>query len=233
MTLGRGPRGFPVGITGKSRIIAHTRFTTAGTHKYFKPQVDDPEDCTVVLRTWAGGGAGDNVPTTGGGGGGFNERAYPYTEIPACMSCVVGAGGTAPSGNGGDSYIDDDVIDVAATGGTGGSVADGVGGKPAFRHGTSTLFTFDHAPYNGGNGCTTTYTLEQSQGIWGAAGGGGVVTTSQPTSIYGGNGAAFDGVTTYPATAPGGGGSYYSDSGVGKPGEIEIIILRGSHAPIR
>lgn len=233
MTLGRGPRGFPVGITGKSRIIAHTRFTTAGTHKYFKPQVDDPEDCTVVLRTWAGGGAGDNGPTiTGGGGGGFNERAYPYTEIPAYLSCVVGAGGTAPSGSGGDSYIDDDVIDVAATGGTGGSFADGVGGKPAFRHGTSTLFTFDHSPYNGGNG-DSTYTLEQSQGVWGAAGGSSVVTTSQPTSIYGGNGAASDGVTTYPATAPGGGGSYLSDSGVGKPGEIEIIILRGSHAPIR
>lgn len=233
MTLGRGPRGFPATALGQSRVIAHTRFTTAGTHKYNKPLVDDPEECSAIIRTWAGGGGGDNSPSLSGGGGGFNERTYPYKEIPACLLCVVGAGGVAPSGAGGDSYIDDAVIDVAATGGAaGGPTTDGAGGRPAFRHGTSTLYTFDFAPYNGGNGCPTDYTLAQAMAMWGAAGGASAVTANAPSSVYGGNGAWFDGVTSYSATAPGGGGSYYADSGVGKPGEIEIIIVRGSHAPI-
>ena len=230
MTLGRGPRGFPVGITGKSRIVAHTRFTTAGTHKYFKPQVDDPEDCTVVLRTWAGGGGGDNVPAFSGGGGGFNERAYPYTDIPACLSCVVGAGGTAPSGDGGDSYIDDDVIDVGASGGIGAAGFNGSGGGPAFFFGTSTLYEVaGPSEYFGGDGGSTV--ADGRYATWGGAGGQSNVAVDPPKSIYGGNGAG--GIGSAAPTAPGGGGSYLDGIGTGAPGEIEIIILRGSHAPIR
>ena len=179
---------------------------------------------TVIVRTWGGGAGGDNVPGDGGGGGGFNQRAYDYALFPASVGFSVGAGGAASTA-GGDTYVFGDGVDVAATGGqtAAGSYA---GGKPGFRFGTSTIYTFDHPPYEGGLGGTGAV-LNDAMSVWGGGAGLIAVSSVRPQSVHGGTGSSTDGVTNYPATAPGGGGTFYDASGVGQNGRVQFIIVRG------
>lgn len=178
---------------------------------------------TIIVRTWGGGAGG--VTVNGGGGGGFNQRAYDYALFPASVGFNVGAGGAAGTA-GGDSYVFGDGVDVAATGGqaAAGSYA---GGKPGFRFGTSTVYTINHPPYEGGLGGPSSVTLNESMAIWGGAAGLITPTAIRPRSVHGGTGSSTDGVTNYPATAPGGGGTYYDSSWVGQPGRVQFIIVRG------
>lgn len=181
---------------------------------------------TVIVRTWGGGGGGFNGPVFGGGGGGFNQRAYDYALFPASVGFNVGAGGAAATA-GGDTYVFGDGVDVAATGG---KVAAGsyAGGKPGFRFGTSTIYTFDHPPYEGGIGGLAGVALNDAMSVWGGAAGLIDPSATPSQSIHGGDGSSFDGVSTYtPATVPGGGGTFYTDSGVGKNGRVQFIIVRG------
>jgi len=180
---------------------------------------------TVIVRTWGGGAGGYNFTVYSGGGGGFNQRAYDYATFPASVGYNVGAGGAVATA-GGDSYVFGEGVDVAATGGqaAAGSYA---GGKPGFRFGTSTIYTFDHPPYEGGLGGISGVALTDAMAVWG--GGAGLIDPSavRPRSVHGGTGSSSDGVTNYPATAPGGGGTFYDSSGVGQPGRVQFIIVRG------
>lgn len=209
--------GFPTDV-----VVLNQRFDS-GSGRWQKP-VGLVGRHTVIVRTWGGGAGGDNSPVDGGGGGGFNQRAYDYTTFPASVGYNVGAGGAIVT-DGGDSYVFGEGVDVAATGGkaAAGSYA---GGKPGFRFGTSTIYTFDHPPYEGGLGGITGVALNDAMAIWG--GGAGLIDVSSvaPQSVHAGRGSYFDGVTTYEATAPAGGGTFYG-TGAGQPGRVQFIIVRG------
>lgn len=176
---------------------------------------------TVIVRVW-GGGAGGDLASGCGGGGGFNQRVYDYATFPASCGYSVGAGG-GDSVAGGDTYVFGEGVDVAATGGnvSAGSFA---GGKPGFRFGTSTIYTFSHSPYEGGIGGNGA-ALSGAMAVCGGAAGSNV-STSKPDSIHGGAGGYFDGSTVYPAEAPGGGG-YDISSRSGANGRVQFIIVRG------
>ena len=209
-----GMLGFPADV-----VVLDQQFDS-GSGRWQKP-VGLVGRHTVIVRTW-GGGAGGELAAGCGGGGGFNQRAYDYALFPASVGFDVGAGG-GDSVAGGDTYVFGDGVDVAATGGkvSAGSFA---GGKPGFRYGTSTIYTFSHSPYEGGIGGLSA-ALTGAMAVWGGAAGSDV-STSKPDSIHGGAGAYFDGATTYPAKAPGGGGYTISERS-GANGRVQFIIVRG------
>lgn len=209
-----GLYGFPTDVVVLNQVF------DSGSGRWQKP-VGLVGRHTVIVRTWGGGGGGDNSPVNAGAGGGFNQRAYRYEDFPASVSYTVGAGGAAATA-GGDSYVTGTGVDVAATGGK----SSYLGGRPAFRFGTSTCYEFDFRPYEGGKGGPSGGALNDAMAIWGGAAGFIGVTTTRPQSVYGGMGSSFDGVTTYEATAPGGGGTFYG-TGAGQPGRVQFIIVRG------
>lgn len=177
---------------------------------------------TVIVRTWGAGAGGTGGPEAGGGGG-FNQRAFDYATFPASVEFSVGAGGGANMA-GGDTYVDGAGVDVAATGGeaAAGSYA---GGKPGFRFGTSTIYTFSYRPYEGGLG-SSGVAVNDAMSVFGGGAGFESAGTPGPQSVHGGGGAYSDGVTTYAAAIPGGGGSAtYSSSGAN--GRVQFIIVRG------
>lgn len=207
--------GFPTDF-----VVLNQRFDS-GSGRWQKP-VGLVGRHTVIVRTW-GGGAGGTGGLEAGGGGGFNQRAFDYSNFPASCGYNVGSGGGASTA-GGDTYVFGDGVDVAATGG---KVAAGsyAGGKPGFRFGTSTVYTFSHRPYEGGLGGSGV-AVNDAMSVFGGGAGFESAGTPGPQSIHGGAGAYSDGVTTYAAAAPGGGGSA-TYSGSGASGRVQFIIVRG------
>lgn len=215
-------------IVSGQDIIAATSTYNSGSGNWSKPAGYDAND-TVLIRVWGGGAGGDNIPVDAGGGGGFNQRSFRYGDVPSTVAYVVGAAGPAAT-DGGDSYVTATGVDVAATGGK--TAAGGyAGGKPGFRYGTSTIYTFDFKPYEGGLGGPTGVSLNDAMAVWGGAAGRIDVGAIAPKSIYGGNGSGNDGGNVS-ATAPGGGGTFYADSGVGQPGRVQFIVIRGWHSTV-
>lgn len=213
-----GLYGFPT-----DAIVLNQVFDS-GSGRFQKPQGLNGKH-TVIALAWGGGAGGDNAPVDAGGGGGHNQRAFDYAAFPASVEFSVGIAGAAAT-NGGDTYIAGTGVDVAATGGK--TAAGGyAGGRPGFRFGTSTIYTFSHPPYHGGLGGLAGVGLNSAMAIWGGAAGLINVSATQPQSIHGGKGSSFDGGTNYAATAPGGGGTFYDASGVGQPGRVQFIIVRG------
>lgn len=196
---------------------------------YTKPLGHDAND-TVLIRTVGGGAGGHgNISNgggggVGGGGGGFNELAYRYSDVPATLDVVVGAGGAGgawsgvglPGANGGDTTVTGTGVFVGASGG----LNTGVGGQPMFFAASSQKFHI--VPYNGGD--------HGSDGIWGAGGGQHTTGSTTGRSAYSGAGGAI--LTA--GTAPGGGGgastdAYQSAGAAGAAGRVEIRIVKGWH----
>ncbi len=108
-------------------------YTTPGTHTFVAP-VDGYYDILVVGAGAGGGGAKytSNVAVSGSGGGGGYARKRVYLNKSETITVTVGAGGTPGTntptigGNGGTSSFG---AHCSATGGIGGSQANGTAGS--------------------------------------------------------------------------------------------------------
>lgn len=243
--------GIWAGDKGLGTIDTTTTYNS-GSGTWTKPAGYDDRD-TVMIRMWGGGGSGAAVNGTngnasGGGGGSFSEISFLYTECPATMSYVVGAGGAAAgSGNngnsGGDSYVTYSGTEyIRAKGGVGGTWAQvttqtgGLGGTARFM--TKAISPSHYNGGNGGNAGNGVSTAGEAISHAGAGGGAttlyGSVTTAGGSSLAGGAGGAGSFSAGGAGTAPGGGGGGAANtipctSGAGGAGRIEFIIMRGRH----
>jgi len=243
--------GIWAGDKGLGTVDTTTTYNS-GSGTWTKPAGYDDRD-TVMIRIWGGGGSGAaingiNGCASGGGGGAFSEISYLYTECPATIDYVVGAGGAARGStqngaNGGASYITVSGVEIIrASGGIGGtqnssSVSGGAAGTATFLSGAVSP---DH--YNGAQGGDAGSGISTAgrRASHGGAGGGAVtligsVTKAGGSSFAGGAGGAGSFSTATAGTAPGGGGGGAANtvactSGAGGAGRVEISILRGRHA---
>lgn len=201
----------------------------------------------VIIELWAGGSAGRQSGTdwqaTGGQGGEYRQVVMRAAELSATESVTVGAGGTAPTGVGGNSSFKG----IIATGGQGPPVAGtGVyanGGRTIggyylatipFGAGNSTFGSLAYGGEPGGYGAVddgagthlTAFNTINSGAGGGSAKAGGSWRTGG-TSVRGGAGGTSTGTTGAAGSAPGGGGAGgTTTAGNGARGEVRITVLR-------
>lgn len=200
---------------------AQVVFTSNGTFT----KANYPGLKAVRVRLAGGGGAGGAGISTGasqgaagggGGGGQTVEAIIPVASLPASVSVTVGAGGTAPAGNGAASTFDTLLTANAGQGGSNlaapvvnGSAAGGAGGTGSGGSWTSAT------RWDGEDGDTGRISNSEPQPAEGGASGfnmgaggrQGVNVTGQITGqagkTYGGGGA---GGANRANVTPGGGG---------------------------
>ncbi|MFC4263959.1 beta strand repeat-containing protein, partial [Ferruginibacter yonginensis] len=191
---------------------------------------------SVFIETWGGGGAGGGISgaagAAGGGGGGGYTKNFMTVVPNTSYNFIVGTGGIAGTGVGGDGGASSFDGKFTANGGTGGgtgpSGAAGVGGTGA--------------DYNGGNGFAGTSGTRAGAGGGGAgssANGGNAANTTGGTGGTGGGGAGGAGRTTTGGGAAGttvgggGGGAYASGAstqtgGGGAAGQVRITYCNAT-----
>lgn len=206
----------------------------------------------VFIEAWgAGGGGGQgNFNPGGGGGGGYKSRWMLASELTDSVTATIGAGGTVPGGQGGNSTFGSYL--TAYGGGGGGTAADNAGGGGGAgwtsaggnasgttdgTGGTGFLTAYDIGGAGGNPGADSIY-----GGGGGAKGGSGSASRNGGRSKYGGGGGACGTSGTGGSSefggrggtngsrsplAPGGGG-YGDDSGAtaGARGEIRVTVFR-------
>lgn len=236
MTTARGPRGFPVAITGTDVILSRDYFVGGVTTRWHKPPVDDPARACVFVRVRAaggGGGGGYNGVSHGGGGGGggggYSEESIPYIDCPTLLTIMSGSEGqggafaTVDDGtDGGDATVTGEGVFVGATGGKGGlagavspgsASAGGAGGMPMVASGK----TCSIPGWNGGDGGqgynTGGAASDGGNSFCGGGGGGGGAQSGQPNGAGGVSGRSI-GVATN-AGGTGGEGSPDPDATAG------------------
>ncbi|WP_434612052.1 glycine-rich domain-containing protein [Tabrizicola sp. M-4] len=233
---------------------AYQVFTTSGT--WTRPTGYDP-DTMVIIELWGGGGAGGrgaagNINgSMGGGGGGYIQKDFRIADLPSSISVVIGAGGTEPSGNGGNSTFGSLLTAFGGGGGAsgassvtggngggamgagvnsnsvGGSVGGGVGGQNVAPFSDATTI------FGGGGGKNQAASLQRSNAVYGGGGGG----TTHSNIAYNGGLSAFGGrggngtganIAGESGVAPGGGGAGTQGAvaaGNGARGECRVWIL--------
>lgn len=194
------------GVAGRNMQV----FTSGGTF------VVPAAITRIKCRVWGGGGGGGGVGSGGGGaaggcGGGYAEGWYDVTP-GASLTVTIGAGGIggtgAPTsgGNGGTTSIG---ALLSATGGLGGSAADGGGaavGNNGVGTGTGGQLNLSGNPTNPGLSVGGTLLGSSGGGTFGASLVGGYSASS-------GNGSAVPG-----GGGGGAGGPIFAAGGAGAAG---------------
>lgn len=187
-------------------------FTTVGTTNFIVP-AGVYQISAVAIGGGGGGSGADGARTetnTGGGGGALAYGTIPVTP-GELLTVVVGAGGTAPSGNpggtGGISSIIRGVTTLLSGGGG------GLGRERSVTAGTAGV-SGGTARQGGGNGGAggTAAALAASGGTGGGGAGG-----------YSGNGGTGGNLTSNGSTGAGGGGG----GGGGRTGTTAVIAGSG------
>ena len=112
---------YPTTVTGTGMVA-----TSTGTFQWTAP--DGVTSVCAVCVGGGGGGGSTGDGTGGGGGGGLGWKNNIAVTPGTTYTVIVGAGGAAGSGNGGQSYFIASTL-VAGNGGLGGSSgSSGVGG---------------------------------------------------------------------------------------------------------
>lgn len=189
-------------------------FTASGT--WTKP-TGLSSNSIVVIEAWGGGGGGASHTGSpdwagGGGGGGYAYRVVAASDLAASIAVTIGAGGTAgatgSNANGGLGGTTSFGTYLNAYGGGGGSHGNNTtstsGGDGAGPYGTAS------GAAKGGYYSGTSYILPEEPAIWGGAGGGGPISSSNTGP---GAGAVMGG---------GGGGASTSNSSTAKAGGTSI-----------
>lgn len=188
--------GNVLGLYTRTVYSASTTYTKPANVKYIK------------VEAWGGGGSGgsDNSASSevsGGGGGVYVEKIIDASQLSATTSIVIGVGGTAVSGNygnsGGTTSFGSFVTAYGGGGGIiGGSGVFGGGGGCFFGTGLGGLDVDAGLPGSPGSIavplCGTGASTASSFGMY--SGGGGNVTGSvRPggNSVYGGSGGGSTG----------------------------------------
>jgi hypothetical protein len=232
--------------SGKSTVgaslIDYQAFTSVGAGTWTKPAGAVSSDA-VMIMAWGGGGAG--AVAAGGGGGGGGACAWLITtagRLSATESISVGAGGTAPSGNGGNSTVN---VYITGFGGGGGSGSTGGGGGGvegaastitagagfgvARAFGGASSGTTASAFFGGGAGAGATGAAGQS--VFGGGGGGAAsVNTAGAFSSVLGTGGGAGGTNGAAGGVACGGGGGSSAAGAGGRGEVRIWTFRSTGA---
>ena len=184
---------------GSSGSVDRQVFTASGTW-------NKPASGTIaIVEMWGGGGGGADASEDSGGGGAEYARAiFALADLGASETVTVGAGGTTPGNDGGDSsfgsWLD-------AFGGGGGTASASSGESGGGRRGLS------ESGFQGGSGDDG----PGGDAIYGGAGGGGDGGAGG-TSVIGGDG----GDAGSNGSAPGGGGGSQAD---GARGEVRVTVI--------
>lgn len=197
--------------------------TTTGAGTWTKPT----GITSITVECWGGGGAGGGASqntsaAAGGAGGQYAKKTITYSSAQQSISYLVGAGGTAGAGLGGDGVSTTwETNVVVAVGGSGGEAA-AVSGVTSNGGVGSTVGGIGDVVYAGGSGGGGYYFGLSGNYISGAGGGGAgstgpggsasLNTAGTGTPELGGNGAAgINNITPVAGTA----GSIYGGGGSG------------------
>ncbi len=206
----------------QAQSISET-FSTSGSWKA-------PEGVTLIkVEAWGGGGGtgapANNARRGGGGGGAYSEKAFCVTPGET-YSFVVGTGGAATGGNGGDTYWVDPQT-LIAKGGFGASGSSGGAGGAAS--------DAEYISYGGGNGASSTGSASGGGGGGAGSCGAGInasgCTGGGATDEHGGkggNGVDSEGRGKNGSNYGGGGGGSwrYGDTGnAGTTGACGLIRI--------
>ena len=245
--------GGGAGLTGETVTTSNIQtFTSVGTTTWINPGFGTK----ILVELWGGGGGGGfGANARGGGGGGTYNFALKSTwDFPGPQTVVVGAGGSAPGGQGGVSSFSE--LDIAARGGGGGSnIGGGGGGAGVYEQGvtsttdgqgfggfflggeganvtalsTATPGTI-YTGGGGGGGTPTSTVAAGGYSTFGGGGGGGSTPTiagAGGTSIFGGAGGAGStaGAGSAGTQPGGGGGGGATGGGAGGAGQVRVTVF--------
>jgi hypothetical protein len=201
----------------------------------------------VMVELWGGGSAGRQNATdwqaTGGQGGEYRQIFMRAAELSATESVTVGAGGTAPTGVGGNSSFKGIVAGGGQGPPTAGTAAAANGGRTvgAFYYAQPPLALASqvfcslaaggeaggHGAIDDGAGAHVVAGSTINSGAGGGSAKAGGSWRTGGTSVRGGAGGTSTGTTGGAGSAPGGGGAGgTTTAGAGARGEVRITVLR-------
>jgi hypothetical protein len=169
-------------ITGSNLVYHRDVITTSGTYTA-------PATALYKITVKGGGGGGEAATVDGsyyrggrGGGEGGTTIAYERMTTGQTASVVIGAGGVANSGAGGDSSVTVGSNTYTGGGGTGGGISSGGSGTIPGSPGGTSRYAQAVSPSTqsitggegGGNGGGTSYGT--ADGVNGGGGAGGAYT---------------------------------------------------------
>ncbi len=228
---------YMVSTTGTVDLTGSAIFTTTGASTFTVP-ADITSICVLCVGAGGAGGWFTNPDDSPGGGGGGLAYANNISVSPGqVININVGAGGTSPGGNGGDTWFNSDTI-LNGKGGEGGKY-NGATGRYNGGNGGASQGSIRTGGGSGGNGGIgdTTYSPGGGGGAGGYAGNGGngansasnntdpVAGQNAPAGGGGGGGSTENndaggggGVGIYGQGASGSGGTASVDGDGGKGG---------------